>query len=434
MKKAGVIGAGMAGLSAAWDLQRAGWDVEIHEAADHVGGLASGFSEPGWEWSLEKYYHHWFGRDRHILELIRELGLEDQVIFRTPVTAVFHEDRFHALDSPMAVLQFPGLPFLDRVRFGALVAFFKLVPDGTFFEKYRAEEWLIRWAGRRTYDSLWQPMLEGKFGPHYRDVNMAWFWARFKARTQKLGTFEGGFQAFADALANRLRAEGVRIHLETPVEQLGVDGDKPWIRTPGGQNNFNQVLVTTSPALMSRLTPQLPEGYLSKISSLRSMGAVVLIMALEQPLSREGIYWHNLPKRSGFPFLSLVEHTNFIENEHYNGETLVYCGDYLDPGHEYFDLSKEELTERFLPALKRINPEFTSGWVRRTWMFQTKYAQPIPEINHSGNIPDIKTPLPGIWFASMSQVYPWDRGTNFAVEIGRRAARRMLAAGGKSGP
>ncbi|MBN1266761.1 MAG: NAD(P)/FAD-dependent oxidoreductase [Anaerolineales bacterium] len=424
--KAAIIGAGVAGLSAAWDLRQTGWDVEIFEAGDNVGGLASGFKEPDWDWSLEKYYHHWFASDRDMLQLLDELGLRSKVLFTTPITAVYHDGEFYALDSPIAVLRFPGIPFFDRIRFGALVALFKLIPDGTFLEKYRAEEWLLHWAGRRTYESLWQPMLEGKFGPHYRDVNMAWFWARFKARTQKLGTFEGGFQAFLDAFAGQLQQAGVRIHLQEPVSLLEADPDgQVLVRFTNGEERFDRVLVTTSPELFSHICPKLPEDYLVRIRSLRSMGALVLILALKQPLSPDGIYWHNLPKKAGFPFLSLVEHTNFLPRGHYGGETLIYCGDYLDPDHEYFSLSKEQLTEVFLPALRRINADFQPDWIRKTWMFRTKYAQPIPEVHHSRVIPDVKTPIPGVWFASMSQVYPWDRGTNFAVEIGRRAARQI---------
>jgi protoporphyrinogen oxidase len=101
-------------------------------------------------------------------------------------------------------------------------------------------------------------------------------------------------------------------------------------------------------------------------------------------------------------------------------------GDYLEPEHEFFRLSREQLIERFLPALKKFNPKFEPDWVREAWLFGTTYAQPVPLVNHSKNIPDIRTPLGGIYFASMSQVYPWDRGTNFAVEIGRRAARLMM--------
>ena len=131
-------------------------------------------------------------------------------------------------------------------------------------------------------------------------------------------------------------------------------------------------------------------------------------------------------KSAGFPFLALVEHTNFVSAEFFGGDHIIYCGDYLEPEHEYFSMSKDELVQRFLPSLSRVNPRFSPDWVRDSWLFRTPYAQPIPLLNHSQAIPDLRTPLPGLWFASMSQVYPWDRGTNFAVEIGRRAARMML--------
>jgi protoporphyrinogen oxidase len=158
---------------------------------------------------------------------------------------------------------------------------------------------------------------------------------------------------------------------------------------------------------------------------MNSMGAVVLTLSLKHRLSEQGHYWHNLPKTADFPFLSLVEHTNFVSSEHFGGEHIVYCGDYLDPDHEYFQLSQSELLERFTPTLARINPNFVPEWINASWLFRTPYAQPVPPINHSQSIPDLQTPVPGLWFASMSQVYPWDRGTNFAVEIGRKAAARI---------
>ncbi len=172
------------------------------------------------------------------------------------------------------------------------------------------------------------------------------------------------------------------------------------------------------------VAPELPAEYSEKLRALKSMGAVVMVIALDRPLTE--YYWHNLPKEAGFPFLAMVEHTNFVKAEHYGGDRLIYCGDYLDPGHEYFNLSKEALLERFLPALARFNPSFDRSWVKASWLFRTPYAQPVPPLNHSRNIPDIRTPVPGLYFASMSQVYPWDRGTNFAVAIGRRAARLIM--------
>ena len=152
----------------------------------------------------------------------------------------------------------------------------------------------------------------------------------------------------------------------------------------------------------------------------------MLTLALKHKLSEGGYYWHNIPKDLGFPFLAVVEHTNYLSPDYFGGDHIVYCGDYRNPDHEYFSLTKDELLDIFLPPLKRINPKFDPSWVKKSWLYRTKYAQPVPELNHSNKIPPIKTPLPGLYFASMSQVYPWDRGTNFAVEIGRRAAKIIL--------
>jgi protoporphyrinogen oxidase len=181
-----IVGAGVGGMAAAYDLAQAGNEVEIFEAADHVGGLSAGFKDSGWDWSVERYYHHWFASDAHMLRFIDELGWTDRVIFRRPLTVVYHENKFYPLDSPLAVLRFPGLPFFDRLRLGIVVAYLKYLADWKPLERVTADTWLKRWVGGRAYKILWEPLLVGKFGPHYREVNMAWFWARIKARTPRV--------------------------------------------------------------------------------------------------------------------------------------------------------------------------------------------------------------------------------------------------------
>jgi protoporphyrinogen oxidase len=425
--KVAVVGAGVGGLAAAHDLNLAGHEVVIYEASDHVGGLSAGFKDERWGWSVEKYYHHWFATDRYILNLIDEFGWSEDVIFPRPITAVFHDENFYPFDSPLAVLRFPGIPLIDRLRIGAVVVYLKAIPNWKSLEKTTADSWIRKWGGIKAYEALWKPLLVGKFGPHYQDVNMAWFWARFKARTPRLGTFKGGFQALLDRMANELQQRGVTILLNRPVDQIeGHSEGGIRVRSSGESFIYDQCLSTTSPAILARSTPSLPANYLEQLLQLKSMGAVVLIMAINHRLSEKGVYWHNLPKAAGFPFLSLVEHTNFLSPEYFGGDHIIYCGDYLEPDHEYFSLSKDELVERFLPSLQRINPKFEAEWVRESWLFKTPYAQPVPPINHSESIPSIKTPLSGLWFASMSQIYPWDRGTNFAVQICREAVRMML--------
>jgi protoporphyrinogen oxidase len=328
---------------------------------------------------------------------------------------------------------YPGLGWgINKIRFGLVGLYLKLTKNWQSLEKSTVDAWMRKWAGNKVYESMWEPMMIGKFGEKYaKVVNMAWMWARLHARTTRLGTFEGGFQAFSDKFAQRLQQMGVNIQLQARVQSIqAAEGHRVSItsQTQDGDLQtqiYDQVLVTTSPGLLAHLAPSLPRDYLEGLLSLKSMGAVVMVFSLQHQLSNEGYYWYNIPKSTGFPFLSLVEHTNFLSPEYFGGDHIVYVGDYLQQDHENFDLSQEEISAKFLPHFKKINPAFSMDWVKKTWLFRTKYAQPIPLVNHSKNIPEIQTPIPGLFFSSMSQVYPWDRGTNFAVEIGRRAANIM---------
>ncbi|WP_322815061.1 NAD(P)/FAD-dependent oxidoreductase [Chloroflexus sp.] len=420
-----IVGAGIAGLSAAYDLAGQGYAVTIYEAGDQVGGLASGFRDTDWDWPLERFYHHIFTTDHAIIKLTNEIGMRDRLFFRAPITAQWWQGKGYALDGVLPVLRFPGLPFIDRLRFGLTAFYLKFITQNwQRLEQTTAMAWTERVSGRNVARVIWRPLLEGKFGPHADEVNMAWLWARLRARSFQLGYFRGGFQAFADELCAACIKRGVQVWRQTPVQAV-------YQTTTGWQisaaqhppADYDTVLVTGAPGLLARLVTTLPAEYLGQLRRLNSMGAVVMTIALRRPLTN-GIYWLNLPKDE-FPFLALVEHTNFIEPDYYGGDHLIYCGDYLDPNHEYFRLDASALLERFLPALSQINPAFQPEWVRAYWLHRETYAQPIVPINHSRNIPPIATPLPGLFWASMSQVYPWDRGTNYAVELGRRAAQVM---------
>jgi len=429
--KVAIVGAGIGGMAAAFDLARAGRKVTIFEAADYVGGLASGFIEPHWDWSVEKYYHHWFASDHHMFELMEELGFREDVIFPRPYTVMYHHGKFYPFDSITSALLFPGLGWgINKVRFGLVGLYLRMTNNWRELEKTTVDTWMRKWAGDKVYEMMWEPLMVGKFGSHYKEVNMAWMWARLKARTTRLGTFKGGFQAFADRFAKRLGEMGVDMQLSTQVHHISTGSEIGLnVETESSTLEFDQVLVTTSPGLLAQMAPNLKADYLEALLRLKSTGAVVMVLSLSQQLSRDGYYWFNVPKDAGFPFLALVEHTNFLSSDYFGGDHIVYCGDYVDPDHEYFGLSEDVLLERFLAVLPKFNPDFKPEWVRKTWLFRTKYAQPVPEINHSQNIPAINTPISGLYFASMSQVYPWDRGTNFAVEIGKKAAKMMISAG-----
>ncbi len=439
-----IIGGGIAGLTAAYELAGAGRTrVHLFENGPELGGLASGFKgRESWDWPLEKFYHHLFTNDDAILRLTEEIGAADLLEIHRPSTVMHFQGANYPLDSPARLLRFPHLSLPQKLRMGVVLAYLKYHPRPPWraFDGLLADQWLARRMGETAYGKLWRPMLEGKFGPHFRAVNLAWFWARVYKRTPRLGYYRGGFQAFADRLGAAARERGVTIETNAPVRavttlaQGGFRVESGAREVNGGRSSasggFDVVLATVSPGLMRRLAPEMPAAYLSKLGALRHMGAVVMTLALDRPLLKD-TYWVNVPKAEGLPFLVLVEHTNMIDPGRYGGDHLLYLGDYLDPSHRYFTLPQEELLAEFLPALPRFNREFRPDWVTGAWLHRAPYAQPVPVRGYAAMIPELRTPLRGLYYASMSQVYPWDRGTNYAVEIGQRAARMILEDSGQ---
>lgn len=431
MGKIAIIGCGISGLTLAKRLNEAGHSIEIFEKENEPGGIARGFKAEGWQDSVEFFYHHWFLKDSDLLGLITELGLKDKVKFRTPKTVMYYKGKFYPFDTIPAAIAYPGLGYgIHKIRFGLAGLYLRLTKNWKPMEKITAKEWMTKYAGEYAYKTMWEPMMIGKFGAEYADqVNMAWLWARIYSRSTSLGTFDGGMQSFFDFFADRLTEQGITIRYNSEVTDISQNQDGTF-QVHTAENNYDRydkVIVATSPTSMLRLCSQLPEPYSSQLKALKHLGAVVLCVRLKNPLSPQGYYWYNLPKSEGYPFLALVEHTNFVPKDRYNNETIIYAGDYLPQGHAYFSLSAEELLKKLIPGFRKINPEFSEEWIIGCTKFASEYAQPVPFLNHSKAIPPMKTPIKGLYFISMSQIYPWDRGMNFAVRWANDLAKEIIS-------
>lgn len=419
-----ILGAGALGLTVALRLAQRGEAVTVIEREPLPGGLAAGFEiEPGM-W-LEKFYHHLFRSDRRAIGLISELGLADRLDWRAPITATLRDGRMHQLDSPASLLRFSPLPLAGRVRMGAALALLRAMPDPRLLEGRTAAGWLRRWMGADAYATVWEPLLRGKFGVAAEEIAMPWFWARVHDRTRELGYLRGGFQQLYDRLAARIRDLGGEVRLGEAVTAIR-GGEPLTVETDAGSETFDRVVSTLAIRLTARLAPDLPAAWRERHEWGRAYGAHCLVIALDRPLLADpSVYWLNV-NDPGYPFMAVVEHTNYAPATDYGGRHLLYLGNYRPMDDPLLASPLPATLDAFLPHLARLNPSFDPSWLTDAWQFAAPFAQPIVTVDYRHHIPPFRTPVRGLWLASMFQVYPHDRGQNYSIALAERLAAALL--------
>lgn len=388
----------------------------LFEREPAPGGLAAGFRlGPSF---LEKFYHHLFRSDTSAIALIRELGLEDKLVWPRPKTSTLLQGRRYQLDSPVTVLKFSPLSVLNRLRLAAALGYLRLEPNYHRLEGTTADAWIAKWMGPDVHELIWKPLLQSKFGERYGDIAMSWFWARVHLRSASLGYVRGGFQQLYDELVARIGQLGAETRFGVEVRGIKRGENGAFcVTTTDGEYECDRVISTLPTRLTINLTPQLGSEYAEKYGRLDSYGAHCLILTLDRPLT--DVYWLNI-NDPGYPFLALVEHTNYMPPEDYGGRHIIYLGNYLPMTDPLFSMDEDAVVARFLPYLKRINPEFEDGWVTGHHMFRAPFAQPIVTVGYPDRLPPHTTPLPNLYLANMSQVYPQDRGQNYSIAMAER--------------
>jgi protoporphyrinogen oxidase len=448
-----VLGAGVCGLVAAHRLAGAGHAVDVYERWPGLGGQAATLDVGGGH-RLERYYHHLFTSDRHIAELFAELGMPDAIEWRPSSVAFFARGELHPFVTPLDLLRFRPLSPLARVRMGAAVlALQRFAGDRTPYERVTARAWIERRMGRQAWDEVWGPLLRGKFGERADRIAMVWLWSKLRlrrsvrgedVRQERLGYPRDSWEPLFAALARSVEAGGGRVLRDHPaarVERAG-DGFAVHAGAPGSFRRghdprafdagpaaaYDRVLATVpndvfEALLDGGLAAEVGEEYLARTRGIEYFAALCLLLELDRRATP--YYWTNVADPA-LPFVGLIEHTNFVEPERYGGRRFLYVANYLPHGHELLGLDAGALLDRYEPGLRAVNPAFARDWVRRSWLHVEPAAQPIVTVGYGDRIPPLRTPAPGLVLANTTQVYPEDRGTNYAVRLGEQAARAVL--------
>jgi protoporphyrinogen oxidase len=450
-----VIGAGVGGLTAAYDLTRAGRRCDVYERWPGLGGQAATLDVGGGV-LLERYYHHLFTSDRDIQELTAELGMPDEIEWLPSSVAFFAQGRSHPFTTPLDLLRFSPLTLRSRLRMGlAVLKLQRREKSVEPFESQTASEWILREMGSEAWERIWGPLLRGKFGARAEEISMAWLWSKLtvrrqvkgqQARGEVLGYPRGSFESLFRKLRDRIEQAGGRLLIDRPAARIGASGDgfeitagaresfrvghDPRLFAPDGAEHYDAVVATVpntvfEQLLAPELSGALEAGYRQRLRSIDYHAAVCLVLELDRRFTP--YYWTNIAD-PGLPFLGLIEQTNFVPSERYRGRRFLYVANYTAPDDRLVSLSLDELVDAYEPGLRRVNPGFSRGWIKNAWLFREPAAQPIVTVGYQERIPSLDTGVQGLVLANATQIYPEDRGTNYAVRLGRDAARSVIAA------
>ncbi|MBA2349065.1 MAG: FAD-dependent oxidoreductase [Solirubrobacterales bacterium] len=447
-----VVGAGVAGLVCALRLQEAGRVCDVYERWPGLGGQAATL-EVGQGHRLERYYHHWFTSDRHIVELCEELGVAGAIGWHPSSMAFFVDGRSRAFTTPLDLLRFSPLKLRERLRMGLAVV--RLQRSGrpvSDFEGETARTWIEREMGPAAYAKVWGPLLRGKFGSRADDISMAWLHGKLtqrrrlegkEARKELLGYPEDSFEPLFTALEDRIVAGGGRVLIDRPVTALtqeedgwtvrsGVEGSfraglDPAAFTPRSEGERYDTVVATVPndIFLGLAGHALDADYRARLGAVEYHTALCLLLELDRSLSP--FYWTNVADPA-LGFVGLVEHTNLVDPARYDGRRFLYVANYVEPGHPLLDLDADALLAAYAPGIAQVNPDFEQSWVRQRWRFVEPAGQPVVTVGYHRTIPPLATGVPGLFLANTTQIYPEDRGTNYAVRLGQDAARAVLGA------
>ncbi|MFA5894726.1 MAG: NAD(P)/FAD-dependent oxidoreductase [Candidatus Shapirobacteria bacterium] len=388
--KIAIIGAGLTGLVAGYRLSQKGHLVTIYEKGNDVGGLMGGFTIG--KTSLEKAYHHIFTTDKYIIDLTKELGLLDKLEWYPEKTSLYYDGTVYPFMGALDLLKFKPLSLISKVRLGIVKI---LLEKDNHWEKYAdqlAYQWMKKWCGEEGYKVIWEPLLRGKFHEKYKEVSMAWLWARIHTRgnSGKLGYFKGGFRIIADELAKRIKQNKGSIKLNQEVDHQKV------------QKEFDKVIYTGA------------------AKGIDYLGAVCLVFTSEQSLSTH--YWHNINDKNS-PFLAFIQHTNLVDKKQYGNKNVYYMGVYVPHDHENFVEKDTQIIDQWFDYLKNVFPDFDKKLVEEKWLWKFKNAQHIVTKNYQ--VPPRKI-SEKVYQSNFAQIYPEDRGTNFAVREGEMVAKEVL--------
>jgi protoporphyrinogen oxidase len=420
-----IIGGGLSGLGAGYKLSQEGFKVTVLEGRNIIGGMASSYRIE--HCYIPKTYHHIMSDDETTIDLINELNLQDSLYWKRLSTAFLYHKKRYDFSSPLDILKFEPLSFMDRVRFGLLVWRARRRKDWMFLDSINVKDWVSENYGESLYDNLVKHIVTCKFAEPPENISVAWLLSRFGHESKSIsGNFgyikNGGIQRIIDGLAEGIRRNNGEIKTQTEVVNIKIEDRKALGVVYGRDRKIltSDVIISTVPTpVLASMSLDLPKATIEQLTELKYKASICITLGLKKKLSK--YYWLNVI--GDYPFVGVFEHKHLNTDPSPKG--ITYLVKYLDQNHPDWICSDEEIVEMYLPRLEEVFPTISDQvlWAR---VYREPFSTPVYSVNFGKNMPDLRSPIRNFYITGISRIYPKDRYMGTALSSGFEAARAVV--------
>ncbi len=419
-------------MTLALRLVEKGYKVTIFESSPKLGGLTGAVEMDGAIW--DRFYHVILLSDLNTIKILNILGLEDKMNWVETKTGFYSEGKLYSMSNIFEFMKFPPINLVDKFRLGLTIVVASRIRNWKKMEGLLVERWLKRWSGKRVFEKIWLPLLRAKLGDHYKITSASFIWATiqrmFAARRTGLkkelfGYITGGYEVINRAFEAKLKELGVNIIVNSSVEKVieNFHGQLVVRTLLSEEYLFDKVISTLPSDISAEIATGLDADEIERHRAILYLGVVCPSILLKKPLSK--FYVTNIID-TWTPFTGIIEMTALVEKKEVGNRSLIYLPKYVDPGHELFMKTDQEIKKYFLDALFKMYPDYSDDDILHWNLATARRVFALPTLHYSDRLPPVTTSLKGFYIVNSAQITTGTLNVNETIQVAESKLNEIL--------
>lgn len=418
------------GLTIAYRLAQANYSVTVLEGDAQLGGLSTWFDYGEFTW--DKFYHVILRSDKHLLQLIEELSLSEQMVWTPTKTGFLWHETLISMSNYWEFIRFPALNIVQKARLAMGIIYCQKWVNTEAIAGMKAPGWLKKVFGKKVYECIWEPLLKSKFGSLKEEVPASLIQSVIQRYSSTRSTKDGrewmghlkgsSLKLFINTLAEKIQNKGGQLICAHKVTRIEQDSEgKSIVYSENNQYPCDRVINTLPLFLLQKIAPDL-EGIYLEGPKPKYLGVIRLALVLKWSISP--YYVMNIIDR-GYPFTGIIEVSSLIQKDEMAGYKLVMIPRYDIPQSEWFHKPDEEIKAQFIQHLKNTWPDIEENivhsYVHRAPIVQAVWTTPKPTF---ASVPKTTDGL--LWSVSAELSLQETLNNNAIVHVANQAIEEFM--------